>query len=244
MTGSGRGVMSSAEGQHEIRLVQWNVMWGTRDKLERWKTVVDDIAARQPDIVVLSEGPSEPFRNTLLERLGPGWRAAVSKNSIQTPGYWYNMAICSRWPVRALEARAISTGRILRARIDAPGGPIHLLEVDGMSDPRWPRRTRLEDVARVVNEQQQRGDPIDIIAGDFNTVSRSVGFEAIRSAGSGYTRASDRTGWRGTWPSVCPLYDIDHVLVDARWEVARCEMISNRYLDHRAQLVVLKRPVR
>src|ERR671920_781368 len=39
MTGSGRGVTKPNDARQEIRLVQWNVMWGTRDKVERWKTV-------------------------------------------------------------------------------------------------------------------------------------------------------------------------------------------------------------
>ena len=50
------------------------------------------------------------------------------------------------------------------------------------------------------------GKPIDLVVGDFNAVSRSIGFDALEAAGDGYRLASrSHLGWRGTWPSPLPV---------------------------------------
>jgi endonuclease/exonuclease/phosphatase family metal-dependent hydrolase len=81
--------------------------------------------------------------------------------------------------------------------------------------------------------------PYDIVAGDFNSLSRSVGFDELRKAG--FVLASSRAkGWRATFPSVFPIYDIDHVWV-GRGSVTptACHMFSSPSTNHHGQTVIL-----
>jgi endonuclease/exonuclease/phosphatase family metal-dependent hydrolase len=124
--------------------------------------------------------------------------------------------------------------------VDRPGRPIRLLLVDGQSKVTQLRTPMLLDIASACNQARAAGIPFDVVLGDFNAVSRSVGFDALRTAAAGYSLASmSCTGWRGTWPMPMPVYDIDHVWVGAGLSVRSCSIFSNRVCDHRGQLVQL-----
>jgi endonuclease/exonuclease/phosphatase (EEP) superfamily protein YafD len=82
--------------------------------------------------------------------------------------------------------------------------------------------------------------PFHVVVGDFNSLSRSVGFDDLRELG--FVLASSRArGWRGTYPSALPLYDIDHVWAarEAGLTPTTCRMFSSPSTNHRGQTVIL-----
>ncbi len=65
-------------------------------------------------------------------------------------------------------------------------------------------------IDQICRDAAGAGRSFDVVAGDFNTPSRSIGFDALTA--QGYTLASRAaSGWRGTFPAWLPVYDIDHV---------------------------------
>ncbi|OJW17896.1 MAG: hypothetical protein BGO49_30900 [Planctomycetales bacterium 71-10] len=239
----GLGPTASAPGGETIRLLHWNVLWGGRPSTDAsWTSIEDDILRRAPDVVILSEAPPDARLDSLTRRLGPDWTSTRLEHA---PGsaYWYKLVALSRWPVRDGRPVPIRNGAALDVRIDRPGRPLRILVVDGQSRPTQLRTPMLEDVAAACRRAADEGEPYDALAGDFNAVARSLGFDAIRSAAGGYEAASrSAAGWRGTWPMPLPIYDIDHVWVRSPLRVLRCDLFANLACDHRGQLVLLAPP--
>jgi endonuclease/exonuclease/phosphatase (EEP) superfamily protein YafD len=223
----------------DIRLLHWNVMWGSMDNEVRWRAIVGDMIECRPDIIVLNEAPTREFLDKMLKRLGPEWSLVQLKN-LQGTGYWFNLVVASRWPVEQVGAEPFKRGQTMQAAVKTPRGRLHVMVVDGVSEPKDPRMPRLLGTARIVARQATIHDPVDIIAGDLNTTSRSVGFERIADAAGGYRLASELSGWRGTWPSYLPLLDIDHVWVAKKHLIVSDEMLFNARLDHRGQMVRIR----
>jgi endonuclease/exonuclease/phosphatase (EEP) superfamily protein YafD len=139
----------------------------------------------------------------------------------------------SRWPMSDAAEITFPNGAGYAVTIELPGDSLRVLAVDGMSSPMISRTPLLDAVAK-------RAADVDIIAGDFNAVSRSVGFDAIRSAGFALASRTAR-GWRGTYPAKLPLYDIDHVWVGAPYVPGGCDMLDSPGTNHRGQLVFVMR---
>lgn len=116
---------------------------------------------------------------------------------------------------------------------------VRLLVVDGVSDPRAWRTPLLHGVAAACDQAAAAGEPIDLIAGDFSSPGRCVGFDAFARAGAaGYSLASRSSGgWRASYPVVLPVLDIDHVWVRSDWTVTGCDLFSSTHSDHRGQVV-------
>jgi endonuclease/exonuclease/phosphatase family metal-dependent hydrolase len=232
----------AAPGVTPIAILQWNVRWGGggggRDgRSERWDSLCRDIAGRAPDIVVLSECPSDTRVKELEQTLGPAWTSACSRNAPRAP-YLYSLVVAARWPVTLEREAAIPSGRVMQVTVAAPGGDVRVLVADGESHFWHDRTARLGAIAQFCRDAAASGTPIDLIAGDFNAVGRSIGFDAI--AGAGFTSAgASGAGWRATWPSICPLYDIDHVWLSPRWTITSLERFTNLVTDHRGHIVRL-----
>ena len=229
-------------GVTPITVLQWNVRWGgggggTDGKAARWDSICRDIARRAPDIVVLSECPSDQQLDHLEQTLGTAWAFARSEHPRRSR-YLYRLVVASRWPVTLEREGAIPSGRVMQAAVAAPGGDVRVLVVDGESAFWHDRTARLGAVAQICRDAALSGKPIDVIAGDFNAIGRSVGFDRVSDAGFTSAGASG-AGWEPTWPSICPLYDIDHVWVNERWGIASVERFTNLVTDHRGQVVRL-----
>jgi hypothetical protein len=133
---------------------------------------------------------------------------------------------------------SLPNGAAMCVIIERPENPVRVLVVDGVSDPFILRTPLLNSVAAYCRESPASGMNIDVIAGDFNALGRSVGFDSVRAAG--YALASDRCGgWRGTYPTLLPLYDIDHVWAGSAVRVADCRFFTAAGSNHRGQLVTL-----
>jgi endonuclease/exonuclease/phosphatase family metal-dependent hydrolase len=211
------------------RILQWNVQWG-RDATG-WTETVGQIEGMEPDIIVLSEAPPDEKLEALRARLGGEWAFTVSRNK-RVARYWYAIAVMSRWPMSEAHDVPLPNGAAHAVTIATPHWPTRVLAVDGMSDPKILRRAFLESVA-------QHGGDADIIAGDFNAVARSVGFDAIRSQGFALASRAG-SGWRGTYPAKLPLYDVDHVWLGRRYIPVACDMLDSPGTNHRGQLVLVK----
>ena len=232
-------------GATPVTLLHWNVQSGGR-RLEwsRWEKAAEGMMARAPDVIVLSETPPDPWLFATLRRRGNGWNA-VQLHPGPGTRYWYNLLVCSRWPLKMDGAVTVRNGAAMAASVTVRGRPVRLLVVDGMSTITLPRTPFLHDVAAACDEAARAGRPYDLVVGDFNAVGRSIGFDAVRTAGGGYRRASDHCGgWRGTWPVPIPLYDIDHVMARTGVAVTRCEIFTCSVLDtdHRGHWVTLALP--
>ena len=224
----GRPVDGPTEGA--IKVVQWNVQWGRNGS--GWTETVRQIEQSKPDIIILSEAPSDEKILSLAARLGAEWSITVARNQ---PGarYWYAMAVMSRWPLSETHDVSLPNGAAHAVTIATPGSPIRVLAVDGMSDPKIPRTPMLHAVAKM-------SASVDLIAGDFNAVSRSVEFDQLEAQGFHLvSHACD--GWRGTYPANVPMYDIDHIWSGNLYVPFKCAMLDSPGTNHRGQVAYLQR---
>jgi endonuclease/exonuclease/phosphatase family metal-dependent hydrolase len=246
MLGRGPGAGTTQEPQSRtLSLLHWNVQWGrywNRPQNE-WKAMVTEIVSHNPDILVLSEAPPYYGMYRALDRL-PGHRfVAFVQNNRATDRHTYHLFVLARWPVRLIERVRVSNGAAAVVQVDHPERPVRLLFVDGQSRITVKRTPMLHDIASACSQAYNSSEPIDLVVGDFNAVSRSIGFDALENAGRGYLLASRSCeGWRGSWPSFFPLFDIDHVWVRSDWSIVSCRLFTNFASDHRGQVVRLDFP--
>lgn len=244
----GRGPVATPTGAGSgpvVRVLHWNVLWGGPDRIEGgWDSMITEIVSRKPNVIVLSESAHMSMRRRLLDRLGAGWNESVSDSPWPSRAYQYRLAVLSRWPTRIASKPLIRNGAACEVVVDHPARPFRVLAVDGKSDPTIPRSMMLEDVAAIC-ERSAASDagPIDVVAGDFNCVGRTRGFDLLRAAGEGYSPASESsTGWRATWPALLPVYDIDHVWVRDMITIRSCTLFMRIASDHRGQIAELALP--
>lgn len=237
MIGWQRPRLIESEAGDTVRLLQWNVLGGGYRRFLHWEISEDTIVSEQPDILVLSEAPRDRPLSRLLARLGDAWSSVQVENGRQGP-YWYKLVLASRWPVRMVREQAVTDGYVMLVQVEVPGQPLRVLVVDGVSNPLRDRTGMLADVAAIARAEALAGTPVDVLAGDFNAPSRSIGFHPIWDEGYQLASASSG-GWRATYPAFLPLLDIDHVLVRAPLEFD-CSFFTSRGSDHRGQLVRLR----
>ena len=235
MVGLGPGP-SGGDGP-EVSVLHWNVIWGGGRKRSpaRWATIRREIHRRPVDLIVLSEAPPDDWLDELVGEMGPGASRVQVENS---PGdaYWFKLAVCSKWPLRLARREPIADGAAMVVEAEVRGRTVRLLVVDAQSHPFIPRSPRLLDIAAACRRALDHGEPIDVVAGDLNSVARSLGFDAIEAGGYALASRSSR-GWRGTFPSVLPAYDIDHVFVRRDLPSLDCRLFTTLASDHRGQVV-------
>lgn len=236
----------AARASRPASVLQWNVVWGggRRRNPAHWAEIRRTIAARRADVIVLSEAPPDEWLDEVVGDLGPtGSRVQVENE----PGtrYWFKLVVASAAPVRLVDRPTVRNGTAMAVEVrvdDRAPGPLRLLVVDGLSSPRIDRTPFLRDVAELCSAASAAGRPFDLVLGDFNSMARSVGFDALGAAGYAPAPGASRA-WRGTFPSIVPVYDIDHVWVHrGRWPEVRWDPFTNLASDHRGQVVTLRPP--
>src|SRR5512135_726692 len=110
--------------------------------------------------------------------MGAAW-SAVKVEHAPRSHYWYRLVVLSRWPVRKQRLVSTHNGVALAVTVDQPGRPIRILVVGGHSTITPFRTPMLHDVAQACRRAATAGTPFDLVAGDFNAVARSVGFDAL-----------------------------------------------------------------
>lgn len=200
-----------------FRVVHWNVSGG-------WVGAGDqarEIARRDPDLVVLSEGPERVARRVAADL--PGYRAR-SFGSL------------------SLLAREIEGGewverepalQVVAAAIPWRGRRVELLAVNLGSAPLVPRAPSLARVVELIEARRP-----DLVIGDFNAPRRSW---ALARLPAGWRHAYDEAGWgwSATWPVPVPLLAIDQAVVGPRYQVAGYRLAGTPWSDHRLQQVDL-----
>ena len=239
----GSGIVDERRpGDREISVLHWNVQWG--GGLFRgpatWAAQRAAMLERKPDLIVLSEAPPGDWLDRLVSDLGPG----ASFVGIQP---------------RPDEPLLVSPGGLLamadptRGAISLPGGSgmSVVAEVHGRPSGCWwsTASARPSDrdspscaaIAAACREADASGQPFDLVLGDFNTPSRSLGFDELEALGYRLAGRSTR-GWRGTFPAWLPVYDIDHVWLARDLRLASCTFFNGPHTDHRGQIVRLLLP--
>jgi endonuclease/exonuclease/phosphatase family metal-dependent hydrolase len=219
--------------------MHWNVQWGGKPIERAWGVTAERIIEQQPDVLILSEGPNDERIDLLCRRL---WRTEGNYVSVAhepQARYWFKLAVASRWPVRLEERVALPNGTAINVAIDVSNRPVRVLVVDGMSNPRIPRTPMLRAVSDHCTAAARAGRAVDVVAGDFNALARSVGFDALRA--DGYVLASTRSGgWHGTYPAIVPMYDVDHVWLGNGLVPRSCRFVTSiGSTNHRGQVLVI-----
>lgn len=190
-----------------------------------------------------------------LEPICPGGRAGWHVASCG------QMVVLSRYPILSWRACDLADLEGLRrpalvARLDAPGGPVTVvnLHLPVLFHPRWARFGLVRATARVVASQELRQvhaetlsdlfaslEPPVLLVGDFNGSLRDP---AVRRIQGQHVDAFQAAGWGFgyTFASFLPLVRIDHVLAPGDWTVQSVRVVSRRASDHRALTVCLGRP--
>ncbi len=242
LIGSGRE-RPAAPGENQVSVLHWNVQWG--GGLFRgprtWAAQRAAIVAMNPDLIVLSEAPPRDWLDRLVADLGPGASLLSVHHDPGSP-YWYRLAVISRRPLRQEPAPALPNGSALAVVAEVDGRQLRLLVVDGLSSPTRPRLPFLAAIAESCRRARANGRPFDLVLGDFNTPSRSLGFDELEALGYSLAGRS-AAGWRATFPAWLPLYDIDHVWLSPGETLASCRFFNGPHSDHRGQLVrILRNP--
>jgi hypothetical protein len=227
-----------------IRLLQWNTLWGGkypfshRSYLHTWDRLREKIVQQQADIIVLNEPPQDARLTQLAEQLGDDWNM-VNFEPIKTCQRCTVMfSVLSPYPMQRERYANPRYGNGFIIRIDMPQRRLRLLVVDGESKYNQLRMPFLSDIYQTVMQQYAQQQPIDVIAGDFNAIRRSRGFDDYPTMGEGYWLAGEKTqGWRGTWKSYLPLFDIDHVWLSHSFKPIYTQFLFDFASDHRGQLV-------
>ena len=238
MVGLGAG-RTSGPGE-PVTVVQWNVQWGGGKARSpaTWAAQRAAIVARRADLVLLSEAPPDDWLERLAADFGPDGRFVRLGNAPGDP-YWFRLAVVARGPVTVERRLTVPAGAGVVVSAGVRGSNWRITLVDGRSDPRVWRTPFLRALADACGEASDAGRPFDLVAGDFNCVGRSLGFDDFRARGFRPASAST-VGWRGTFPSVLPLYDIDHVWAGPG--VVACDLFRGPHTDHRGQVARVVRP--
>lgn len=220
-----------------VTVAQWNVQYGGSSRSEEpWRWIGETVAPLHPDVVILNEAVAPEAVARLAAFLGPEW-TWVAQQGAGGRGYYFNLAVCARGAVRLERLWPVAHGSAMSVKALIDGRWLRILVVDGLSDPFVLRRPFLESVAKLCDEQDAAGSPFDFVAGDFNAVRRSLGFESIAASGRGYSLAETASwGWRGTFPAVLPFYDIDHLWVSAEHHTAAYRHFAHAESNHRGQV--------
>ncbi len=244
--------IAKAYPDNTIKVLHWNISWGGKGK-NIWQQIRNEIQRHNPDIAILNETPKTKKFKQLLTQMG--WKAQRFYNyevRRHNP-----LAVCSATPVTIKKYIKIRNAYAVIMEIMIRNNKLRILAVDGNANvskrhklwsrrlilPKW-RMPMLNDLAEIIKEEADDNHPIDIIAGDFNALSLSIGFDKFATAGGGYYLASRFSqDWRGTWKTYFPLYDIDHVWVHKRFQGLRTKLFSHSSSDHRGQIVKFVLPI-
>jgi endonuclease/exonuclease/phosphatase family metal-dependent hydrolase len=242
----------------EVTVLVYNIHAGKdaagAENLDRVAELVRSTGA---DLVLLQEVD----RNT--QRSGPidqpatlarltGYSVAFGR-TIEFQGGDFGVALLSRWPIlrdtliplpvtappgRTAEGR--EQRGVLRAVVDAPGGPITVLDthLDHTGDDVW-RLQEIATVLRVARAAGERGMPV-LIGGDLNARPESAIHARLRAAGFRDAWEGCGTGDAMTFPAGAPDRRIDYLYVTGATRCERAEVLPGEAPDHRPVLFRLR----
>jgi hypothetical protein len=201
-----------------LRLVHWNVCWGTGG----WKAIKEKLDEQNADIYVLSEIPERTDTYYIADFAGPchavrrlGDMVVIASGSL----------VSENWLVRNRELALC----LLEWRHE--GETVRLFVADISSSIVRGRGPYLEEIVR----QMEAHGP-DLVVGDFNAPRRS---RALCPLPEGYIHAYEAAGcgWSYTWPFPCPMLAIDQCICGSRIDPVSYDLRSSFRSDHRMQVL-------
>ncbi len=225
-----------------IRLLHWNTLCGgkwlfnNQPHSDAWRELSATIALQQTDIIILSEPPQDARLNQFVKQLGDNWQILSFKSVKPCRRCKIMFSVLSKYAIQLERYVNLRHGDGFIVQINLPQQTLRVLVVDGVSKYNQLRTPFLQDIYHTIIEQHEKQQPVDVIVGDFNAISRSRGFDLYPSMG--YWLAGKKTfGWRGTWKSYLPLLDIDHIWINQNYQAVYTEFLTHHTTDHRGQLV-------
>lgn len=264
LTGSGsrrgRDPASGSGGSVDagLTVVSYNIHAGRdaegRSNLERVAALIDSVAA---DVVLLQEVDRGTARSGGVDQLAELRRLTgmhgVFGRSLFYDGGEYGIAVLSRWPIlesrvaplpaEPPEARAGPSYEprvALLVRVDAPGGPIPVINTHlGAGAAGTYRRQELVALLAEVHRSTGRTGPL-LVGGDLNATPESdlVG-AATLPLDDAFARCG--TGDGVTYPARAPDRRIDYVLLRGL-ECTRASVAGSTASDHRPLVVRFRTP--
>jgi endonuclease/exonuclease/phosphatase (EEP) superfamily protein YafD len=208
----------------QLRVVTWNV-GGLRGRPRALRAnVADVLAGLNADIAVLSEAPRFSTSNP------DSWRSSFPGYSVAVPGDGLGLILISKSSL--LDVRLHELGKrahLVTARGTFHGRSLEIFLVDFPSNPRAIRQPLIQSPQLLRPPSSGNGR---VLMGDFNTPRDSKWFAAYDGL---YTNAFDQSGqgWRGTWPSLVPVLDIDHIWIAGNLLAVCTQVPAIRSSDHR-----------
>lgn len=208
----------------QLRVVTWNV-GGLRGRPSAIRTNVADVLAKlDADVAVLSEAPRFSTKNSDF------WRSRLPGYTVAVPGDGLGLVILSKSSL--VDVSLHELGRrayLVTAQGTFQGRPLEIFLVDFPSNPRAIKQPFIQSPQLLRPPPSGTGR---VLMGDFNTPRDSTWFSAYDGL---YTNAFDHAGqgWRGTWPSLAPILDIDHVWTAGSLQAVCTRVPAIRLSDHR-----------
>lgn len=202
-----------------LRLLHWNMARGVMG----WKQQRRLIESFQPDIVMLSETPSELRVDSFSEF-----------NAVKVS----DMLVACKGDIvqhrRMSEADGLNAGNALDVWLvdcDTRAGRIRLAIADMSSFLNIHRHPYLRPLVLSLPLHE-----VDICAGDFNAPRRSLAFADLPD---GYVHGYEAAGagWSFTWPVPVPCLAIDQCITGPRVNPLDYQLHSSMLSDHRIQVL-------
>lgn len=252
--GAGRG----DGGTREVTVLVYNIHAGMDTARQSNLARVAELVRRTgADLVLLQEvdrntqrsGPTD--QPAMLARL-TGYSVAFGR-TIGFQGGDYGIALLSRWPIRrdTLIPLAVTAppgrtaeGReqrgVLVTRVDAPGGPLAVLNthVDASGEEVW-RAQEIAGVLREASSVDTAAVPL-LVGGDFNAVPESPIHQALGTAGLRDAWAECGAGDARTFPVNAPARRIDYLYLAGGVRCVEARVLPEYASDHRPLLVRLR----
>jgi len=205
--------------------------------------VVGLVRRTRADVLLLQELTDDAVTRLKLAGLGellPNELTDVRANATSGGG------IYARYPLSGGLALAPTANAQPTARLDLPSGrPVQLVCVH-LRPPSPPWRGAVADWRHELSVLPPSGDPLVILAGDFNSSLDHAHFRRLLRSGYADAASQAGVGLVPTWgpePRGRPaLLAIDHVLVDRRCAVRRAAVYRLPGSDHRAVYAQLRLP--
>jgi endonuclease/exonuclease/phosphatase family metal-dependent hydrolase len=187
------------DGDGELRVLTWNLWWRFGPAWrERQPHIRDTLRAVDPDIAALQEvwgadGTSQAHE--LADALGH--HAAYAEPSLPPPpdgpehaGVEVGLGLVSRWPIGSWEAvrmpaRYRKPTVTLRATVEHPAGPLHVLVACLEWEPAFQedRHAQARRLARLAADPALDGPAPVVVAGDLNAAPDSPVLRPLPVAG-------------------------------------------------------------
>jgi endonuclease/exonuclease/phosphatase (EEP) superfamily protein YafD len=230
-----------AQGTPTLTLMSANLLYSRADP-ERFMA---EVARHQPDVIVFQEWTPRSVKRIKPRLLAeyPHWVDAERDDA-------FGQAVCSKRPftrpARVFQAGSGWTEPQVTVAVGMAGREIGIVNVHlpppvNMSTFREQRRTAAL-LASAAKQPRADAPQADIVAGDFNAVSRSAVIRAMRRAGLAEAIGSAASSGRlrgTTWPRIgppssAPGIRIDHILHGPRLRCIETAICHDNGSDHAA----------